>query len=308
MKRYEIIYNEAKNEGVYALSLVENPAMESTWVALKEQSIKFAEVDAERKLLLGIALIPDKPIYRNDENGEYELIFNSQTIEQVAHNFVKAGKVNNATEEHQITLSGGEASVVQSWIIEDDIHDKTRKFGFSKDNAPIGSWAVMMRVDDPLLFNKAKNGELKGFSIEGLFDTKLINFNKQSMNVESITEAISNGFNSVIAKLSITEPEVAPEAEAQAEPQPTPEASEPEQGVNLAEALKPLFENLETSLSKKFEVMETKLSEQEKTITEQAEKILELSKQPADEKIKSKPTTVDPNVKLSLAERLAQKL
>jgi len=301
MKRYQILFDEQKNEGVYAISLVESPAMESTWVALKEQTVKFAEVDAERKLLLGIALIPDKPIYRNDDNGEYELMFDSQTIERVAHNFVKAGKVGNATEEHEVKLSGEQVAVVQSWIIEDDVHDKTRKFGFSKDNAPVGSWAVMMRVDDPIIYDKAKNGELKGFSIEGLFDTKLINFKTDKMNVESITKAITDGFENLVSKFSTAEPVAEPTIEPVAEP-----ATEPTE-VDLSKQLTPLFEKLENALTAKLSSLETKLSEQEKTIEAQEKKIVELSKTPADNKIKSKPT-VAIDAKLSLQERLNLKL
>jgi hypothetical protein len=304
MKRYEVLFDEQKNEGVYAISLVQSPAIESNWIALEEQSMKFAEVDAERKLLLGIALIPDKPIYRNDENGEYELTFNAQTIEKVAHNFVKAGKVNNATEEHSVSLSGEQVSVVQSWIIEDDVHDKTRKFGFSKDNAPVGSWAVMMRVDDPQLFQKAKNGDLKGFSIEGLFDTQLINFKTNDMNVETITKAITDGFENLVSKFATQEAEKPVELQEDAE---MPEAENPEQEDNIMQGLADLFMNLENALMAKLNDMEAKLLAQEKTIEAQEEKITELSKTPADNKIKAKPT-VQVDAKLSLVERINQKI
>jgi hypothetical protein len=308
MKRYEVLFDEQKNEGVYALSLVNSPAIESTWVALKEQSLKFAEVDAERKLLLGIALIPDKPIYRNDENGEYELTFASQTIERVAHNFVRAGKVGSATEEHQVSLSGEQVSVVQSWIIEDDVHDKTRKFGFSKDNAPVGSWAVMMQVDDDEIYSKAKNGELKGFSIEGLFDTQLINFKTNDMNVESITKAVTDGFENLVSKFATTqEPEKPVELQEETE-MPAEESDAPSEEQQIMQGLTDLFINLENALMAKLNDMEAKLLAQEQTIEAQEQKITELSKTPADNKIKSKPTSAPINAKLSLQERINLKL
>lgn len=298
MKRYKIRFNEGSNDGVFAMSLVDSPAMESNFIALNKQ-INFAEVDPERKILLGVALIPDKPIYRNDENGEYELIFDKQTIEKTAHEFVKRGKVNNATEQHEIQLGEGTATVVESWVIEDDIHDKTRKFGLQE---PVGSWAIMMKVNDEALYQKAKNGELKGFSIEGLFDVELLNLNKESMNLETITKAIETGFESVKASLSIAEPE-APEAtpEAVVETQPeTPEAS-------IEEILNELFTQFGKDINTKFQSIETRLEAQEKTIAEQDKKLVEYGKQPASEPKKSAPVQVDLS-KLSRRERLLHKI
>jgi hypothetical protein len=290
MKRYEVLFDEQKNEGVYAISLVNSPAMESTWVALKEAPLQFAEVDSSRKILLGIVLIPDKPIYRNDRHGEYELIFSAKTIEKVAHNFIRAGKVGNTTEEHSVTLSGEQASVVEAWLIEDEVHDKTRKYSETKD-APVGSWAVMMKVDDDGIYNKARNGELRGFSIEGLFDTELIlNSNKQ-MEVKSITEAITDGFKDI--KAFFTSEPVAEPAQAAVEPAATEAVAEPTQEVNLAEVLKTEFSALSTLLSEKFTAMETKFADQQKTIEAQDAKIVELSKEPASRPVKSKPQQVD---------------
>jgi len=176
------------------------------------------------------------------------------------------------------------------------VHDKTRKYSETKD-APVGSWAVMMKVDDDGIYNKARNGELRGFSIEGLFDTELIlNSNKQ-MEVKSITEAISEGFKEIKAFFTsepVAEP-VAAAAPAQAttEPAATEPVAEPTQEVNLAEVLKTEFSALSTLLSEKFTAMEAKFAEQEKTIEAQDAKIVELSKEPASKPVKSKPQQVD---------------
>jgi uncharacterized coiled-coil protein SlyX len=294
MKRYKVKFDEGKTKGVFAMSVVENPAMESAFIALKETPINFAEVDPSRKILLGAALIPDKPIYRNDANGEYELIFDSQTIEKAAHNFVKAGYVNNATEEHKVKLSGESVSVVESWIKEDEAHDKSLKFGL---NEPVGTWFIMMKVNDEELYNKAKDGKIKGFSIEGLFETELIlNSNKQ-MEVKSITEAISEGFKDIKAFFTsepVAEPVATAEpAQATTEPAATEPVAEPTQEVNLAEVLKTEFLALSTLLSEKFTAMETKFAEQEKTIEAQEAKIVELSKEPASKPVRAKATAVD---------------
>ena len=73
---YEAVYDE-ESENVYSVSLVENPAMESAFITLKKQteSIKLAEVDKKERTLLGIALIPNKPIYRNQDGSEFYITF-----------------------------------------------------------------------------------------------------------------------------------------------------------------------------------------------------------------------------------------
>ena len=77
MKVYEAIFDENKTEGVYALSVVENPAMEDLWITLSKQSnkIELAQVDEKKRLLLGAALIPNKKIYRNIDGNEFYITF-----------------------------------------------------------------------------------------------------------------------------------------------------------------------------------------------------------------------------------------
>ena len=66
--------------GIEAISIVESPAIESDFVALKDQEIKLAEVDADKKILMGALLIPNKPIYRNGDEGEYYIYFSKDTV------------------------------------------------------------------------------------------------------------------------------------------------------------------------------------------------------------------------------------
>jgi hypothetical protein len=196
MKLFNVEYNPLENEGIYALSVVKNPAMQSNWITLSEnKTLKLATVDKERRILMGVALIPNKPIYRKDTNGEYNIIFSSNTVEQAAHDFVKRGNTNNSTLEHEIDLGSDAVSVVESWIIADDVNDKTRKYGL---NEPVGSWAVMMKVHDDATWEKAKNGEILGFSIDAMFNlneiTKKVNMSetKKSSNWTKLAAYIAS--------------------------------------------------------------------------------------------------------------------
>ena len=79
------------------------------------------------------------------------------------------GNQNRSTLEHQAELSG--MSVVESWIVEDETHDKSRKYGL---NMPVGTWMVSMKVNnDEVWKDYVKTGKVKGFSIEGYFTDKV---------------------------------------------------------------------------------------------------------------------------------------
>ena len=60
MKIIELILDDDEAIGVEAISVVENPAIESDFIALNKQEIKLAEIDKEKRLLMGALLIPKK--------------------------------------------------------------------------------------------------------------------------------------------------------------------------------------------------------------------------------------------------------
>ena len=92
MRIIELILDEEDlDAGVEAISIVESPAIESDFVALKNQEIKLAEVDKEKKILMGALLIPDKPIYRNGSEGEYYIFFSKDTIVKASQMFLQNG-------------------------------------------------------------------------------------------------------------------------------------------------------------------------------------------------------------------------
>jgi len=170
MKIIELIINELEDiMGVEAMSVVEHPAIESNFLALNKQvNVELKTVDEEKRILLGAALIPNKPIYRNDDiNGEYYIFFSRKTVRQASELFLKGGKQNNATEEHEKTIDG--MTVVESWLKEDDVNDKSVKYGIE---APIGTWFISMKVYNDDIWEKVKLGKIKGFSIEAYFADK----------------------------------------------------------------------------------------------------------------------------------------
>lgn len=177
MRIIELILDEENIEaGVGAMSIVENPAIESEFIALSKQNIEIsndkielAEVSKERKVLMGAALIPNKTIFRKNEKEEYYVYFSSDTVRKASEYFLMNGNQNKATLEHEVKLNG--LGIVESWIVEDEVKDKSRMFGL---NVPVGTWMVSMKVhSDEVWQYYIKSGKVKGFSIEGYFADKV---------------------------------------------------------------------------------------------------------------------------------------
>ena len=161
------IDEEDEVSGIEAISVVENPAIESDFIALKNQEIKLAEVDKEKRILMGAALIPNKPIYRQSGDQEFYIYFSRDTVRKASELFFIKGNQNNTTLEHQLELKG--LTAVESWIVESE-QDKSRMYNL---NVPIGTWMVSMKVNNDKVWKQVKAGEVKGFSIEGYFADKL---------------------------------------------------------------------------------------------------------------------------------------
>ena len=126
----------------------------------------------------GAALVPDKHIYRQNEDDEYYIYFSQDTVRRASELFLMRGNQNKSTLEHEAELNG--LSVVESWIIEDETHDKSRKYNME---LPVGTWMVSMKVNnDDVWENYVKTGKVKGFSIEGYFTDKV------AMSNEFVTE------------------------------------------------------------------------------------------------------------------------
>ena len=170
MKIIELILDEEDFEaGIEAISIVESPAIESDFVALKNQEIKLAEVDKEKRILMGALLIPDKPIYRTGEDGEYYIFFSKETINKASQLFLQNGNQSNSTLEHAKPLDG--LTLVESWIVEDKEKDKTALYGL---DAPVGSWVGSVKVNNEKVWQEyILTKKCRGFSIEGFFADKI---------------------------------------------------------------------------------------------------------------------------------------
>ena len=297
MKVYEAVLSNDETQGVYALSVVENPAMEDEWIALSEhpQKIELAQVDEEKRLLLGAALIPNKRIYRNINDNEFEMFFKEETIERLSHNFFKQQNNNNSSLEHELKLEG--MSVVESWTVTNPKTDKSVNFG---KEYPKGTWVTMMKVDNDEVWAKVKNGEIKGFSIDALLGLEQINLKTEIQMTEevkkNIVDDVINGVKALFSK-----PEEATEnIEVKQEEVVEVQEEEFDKEAFMAEVIETVKTQFSAQAEKDIEAVKVEFSTKIEELTKENETLkAELNKQPEVEAIKAKPEVANKQVELN---------
>ena len=199
LKKYSVV---GDSSDVYAISLVEEPAIEIDYVAFDKDketkpNLKFIEdKQNEKYMILGPALIPDKNIYRNYDGDEFYVSFSAECIEKLSYKFMKTCYGDGCfTKDHESFAQG--CSLAESWIKTSE-NDKSVDYGF---DCPIGTWFVAAKIDSIELWDSIKKGERKGFSIESWVDLEEIienkdkkenDMSKQKTNLE--TMEVNDGF------------------------------------------------------------------------------------------------------------------
>lgn len=231
-------YKVGLDSETMAISLVTEPAIEVDFIHMsKEEEEKqqvFLETN-EKYLVYGPALIPDKDIYRNNGENEYYLSFSKDSIEKMSQDYMKDFRQYNVSLQHQDKVD--EVCVVESWIVADSYKDKANALGF---NVPEGTWMVAMKVNNVDTWNRVKEGELKGFSVESLVSLEEFNKieNDNNMEVENETfwakfkkvlnEALGKEEEKVEDEVKLEEAVETPVEEPKVE-EPTPVKEEPKE-------------------------------------------------------------------------------
>lgn len=199
MRVYELFLNDELKDGVNAISVVGEPAMESQFIALKKEERKqaFAKVDDKKKILMGVIMKPNKKIYRYDEETkeEYEVFFSEQTVRRASELYFKNNKQRNFNVEHN-SDDVLEAYLVESWIVEDPEKDKSAVYNLGAEK---GDWVGTMKFEDDAQYQKSlENGT--GFSLEGVFSEKVILNRVSNMDFKQMKDEIVNDLKSFFSK------------------------------------------------------------------------------------------------------------
>ena len=187
----ELVIDEDSQElAIDAISLVSAPAIEQDFVFFgkEKNNLTFAKVDEDKRMLVSPALIPDKQIFRHDPQtqSDYYVYFSKDTVRKASELYLKNNNHHKATHEHNERVSG--VLTVECWIIDDPKMDKSTLYGFS---LPKGTWMVKMKIENDDLWNKIKDGSLKGLSIEGYFTDKMEKMSETTPTDQEILEALN---------------------------------------------------------------------------------------------------------------------
>lgn len=160
-----------EGDGIIRVSLVDWPAVESDFLTFHKDAKKEAPapastykvVDEEKRLIYGVVMRADYPIYRYDEqNGEYFIVFPKDVIRQLAEKYLTEGRANNVNVMH---LAGSDVKGVEmvQWFIKDTAAGVSPTgFEVIED----GSLFAEYHVTNDEVWDACKKGEYRGFSIE----------------------------------------------------------------------------------------------------------------------------------------------
>ena len=163
-------YDVAFDSDVYCISLVQDPAIEVNYVALsKEKPLQILLEKEDKHIIVGCALVPDKPIYRRDDDEEFYIQFSKETIEKLAHSYLANDRIYSFSTDHKDVAD--DVYIIETWLKTSE-NDKSKDYGL---DVPIGSWLIMAKVENDAIWDRIKEGELQGFSIEAIVDLKEIN-------------------------------------------------------------------------------------------------------------------------------------
>lgn len=187
---YELMINEDVQDDseVSFIALVDRPAIQKNWNAFKE-NIKFQIVSEDKQIISGPVMLADSPIYRNDSvNGEYYVVFSKDTIFKIAQKFFKKGYQANVNLMHDSEQKVSGVTMFESFISDKDRGILPMK-GF--EDAPDGSWFGSFKIEDDSVWQMVKEGKVKGFSVEGIFEYSKAK-TKEAQLLDSIKEILQS--------------------------------------------------------------------------------------------------------------------
>ena len=179
-------------DGLQAIALVDSPAIGLNYQAFAPH--KFEVINEDKRIVMGAAMIPDLPIYRRDERGEYYAIFKKETIKALVQKLFKENKHNNFNEQHNAFKILDGVYIYQSFITDAELGISAPS-GF--ENVADGTWFIAAKVENDEAWAKVKEeGILKGFSVEGVFDLEPYKFKKMNkLNLESVISTLKSVFS-----------------------------------------------------------------------------------------------------------------
>ena len=308
MKTFEAKFKKG-GKGVFAISLVKDPATTEHFVAMSTESklIKMAKVDEEQRIVMGLVLQPNQliPRYNEETDEEYNIVFSAETIKDLSQNFFKSNSQSNSKLEHSESIEN--ITFVESWIVENSKVDKSANFGMSY---PKGSWVATMKIDNDEIWNDyVKTGKVQGFSVAVFVmkDEEKVQLPDGTYSLEGDNKIeVKDG---VVASMGASEEEVTEEPagdeelaeedeevkeevkEEELEEEPAQD-EEAEFMIAVKQILDDAFSEYAESMGVQLSALKTQIEEVNGKNVELSSQVVELSKTPVTDAIVSTPSQV----------------
>lgn len=300
-------YSITMDSDVFAVSLVENGAIESDFIYLAKQQPKQVCLEAnEKHLVVGAILIPDRPIYRYDEEGEYYISFSKEVIEKLAYDFMKRKLNDSVTLDHEVEANN--ITLVESWIRTSE-NDKSVDLGL---DAPLGSWIGAMKVEDETTWERIKNQELNGFSVEAFCNLEEFKLSKDMTKDLEINESFWSKLKVILSEVlgdkqeEVTEDKVEEVVEEVVAEVPTDEAVETVEEV-IETPTDEVVEEVVEEVAEEIALEEQETKDYEKIIEGLNDELTELKSQIEDLKKVNEKLSKQPSAEPIKVEASAEK-
>ena len=173
--------NPDDETGTNIISLVELPAMQSNFIAFSEYENVQLSVNNDEQIITGVLAIPNKIIPRKN-NQSY--VLTRDQIKSDSIKFFKRNAIKNVNLEH--SLSVNHIYVIESWLTG-EVDKAHALFG----QLPVGTWCVSMKIDNPKVWSLIKEGKLKGFSLEGMFELQKAELSQEEKSLDQIKDLLN---------------------------------------------------------------------------------------------------------------------
>ena len=212
LKNYRV---KPSTSDIYAVSLVEEEAVESGFIALSKQKqpMDFKIHNEEKRMLYGVALRANFPIYRRYGEDEFYLTFDANAIERLVNKFMSHYGQKSFTIDHMEPAEG--IVITESWLVKDTENDKSNALGL--ENVSEGSWIIGCKINNDEIWQSIKEGRWHGFSIESWIDMEEIEeFKKINKENKKIDMAVKKSkFEEMIDKIKEIISDAVTEADGQ---------------------------------------------------------------------------------------------
>lgn len=167
-----------------AISLVDEPAIESDFQYFSKQKQLFSITSEDKRIVFGPVIRVDYPILRLDPNGNpYNLVFSKEVAQKMLSDYLSNGHCSDTNLSHTTFFPQGIEPL--SFFIKDSNLGVAPK-GY--DDVADGSVFASFHISNDDIWNAVQQGTFRGFSLEAYLSVSPI----EEFSNLSISDLLTN--------------------------------------------------------------------------------------------------------------------